>query len=242
MLFSTSYPQAIGLICLFSLILMGCAEDKTASSTATGMTEQKIEKATPSTSVDSDKIVNSQEMESSPEVKNVGDMEVKTVTSKFSTEENPTKESESSVPVPKKPIVEKTASRKQKKARAKLLPNLEFDLIRHNFDTIISGDVIDYKFEFTNTGKGPLVIESAKATCGCTQPSYPFIPIEPGERGYIGVTYNSVGKEGQQKPLITVRSNASKEPIALMLTGFVEPKKKAEEKEKDLTQDTLSKG
>ncbi len=227
---------------MFSLILMGCAEDKTASSTASRITEQKIEKPIPSASVDTDKIVNSHELESSPEVKNVGDMEVKTVTSKSNIEEKPTKENEASEPVPKKPIVEKTASRKQKKARAKLLPNLEFDLIRHNFDTITSGYIIDYKFEFTNTGKGPLVIESAKATCGCTQPSYPFIPIEPGERGYIGVTYNSVGKEGQQKPLITVRSNASKEPIALMLTGFVEPKKMTEKDQKALTKDTLNKG
>lgn len=101
------------------------------------------------------------------------------------------------------------------------LPVIKFDLIRHDFGTIVQGDIVDYNFTFTNTGNAPLEIDSAKVTCGCTHPSYPFVAVEVGESGYIGVRYNSVGKEGLEEPLITVYSNASVDPITLMFTGKV---------------------
>lgn len=123
---------------------------------------------------------------------------------------------------------------KPKKRRPKLRPAIEFELDRYDFGEIDQGDTVDVDFKFTNTGKGPLVINTVKVTCGCTQPSYPFIPIEPGEEGTIGIKYVSVGKEGAQKPLVTVYSNASKEPISLTLSGIVNVPKKEEVK------DTLS--
>ncbi len=121
-----------------------------------------------------------------------------------------------------------------KKSTPKIVrkPNIKFEQIRYDFGEITQGDTVDYKFKFSNEGKSPLVIKNAKATCGCTQPSYPFMPIEPGETGFIGVKYVSVGKEGAQKPLITVTTNASKEPIALMLNGMVNLPEKAKDKKK----------
>lgn len=83
---------------------------------------------------------------------------------------------------------------------------------------------------FSNEGNAPLVITNAKATCGCTQPSFPFVPIEAGETGFIGVRYVSVGKEGVQKPLITVTTNASKEPVTLMFNGTVKVPEKDHKK------------
>ncbi len=115
-----------------------------------------------------------------------------------------------------------SANRKQKRKRSKSKAKLDFDVIRHDFGTITQGDTVSFNFNFTNNGKAPLEIESAKASCGCTQPSFPFIPIEPGDSGFIGVMYVSVGKEGHQEPTITVNSNATKEPITLQMTGNVE--------------------
>lgn len=120
------------------------------------------------------------------------------------------------------------------KKRPKLKPKIKFDLIRYDFGTIMQGDTVDYKFKFTNTGKAPLVIENADVTCGCTQPSYPFIPIEAGEEGYIGVRYISVGKLGNQKPLITIKTNASKQPVTLMMAGIVDAPAKIDTTKKDL--------
>ena len=134
---------------------------------------------------------------------------------------------------------------KAPKAAKKTGPAIKFDKIRHDFGTITEGDVINNKFEFTNNGTEPLIIQSSNATCGCTLPSYPFVPIEPGETGYIGVRYNSVGKSGEQKPLITITTNASIEPITLMLFGNVEDKEKAKDNkaENDLpsTRNTVAK-
>ena len=122
-------------------------------------------------------------------------------------------------------------------ARKVKVPKINFEIIRHDFDTIDQGDIVEFDFVFTNKGTAPLVINTVNVTCGCTQPSYPFIPIAPGEKGFVGVTYNSVGKEGLQRPLITVSSNGSAEPINLMLSGFVQKPKK--EKEENSQTDSL---
>jgi hypothetical protein len=54
--------------------------------------------------------------------------------------------------------------------------------------------------------------------------------ILPGEEGYIGVNYNSVSKEGEQNPQVTIYSNAKKTPIiVLKLKGTVKPKKEIKE-------------
>ena len=215
----TTYPTAIKLTCVLPLFLfVGCKEDKVTSNQAPVSTKKETTvtpKAKPTTT-DLTSTGSTLPKDPMPSDKSLA-----------------SKQEESAIPASTAPVKKATPKPKPRKKVSR--PNLKFDLIRHNFDTIVAGDVIDYKFEFTNTGKAPLVIESVRATCGCTQPSYPFVPIEPGETGFIGVTYNSVGKEGLQKPLVTVRSNASKEPIALMLTGFVETKKK----EKKEPQDTI---
>lgn len=106
----------------------------------------------------------------------------------------------------------------------KYLPKIEFDEVTYDFGEITEGEIIEHSFLFTNSGKTNLSIEKATATCGCTKPSFPFIDIKPGETGYIGVTYNSVNKEGDQMPQITVFSNAIRKEITLSLTGIVKPK------------------
>lgn len=118
----------------------------------------------------------------------------------------------------------KTSKPKKKRAKAAI----EFEKVSYNFGTIAPGDVIEHKFNFTNTGKGELVIKDAKATCGCTMPSYPFIPIAPGETGTIGVVFNSTGKLGKQKPIVTLTTNIGTKKI--YLEGYVFPKERAEDK------------
>ena len=118
---------------------------------------------------------------------------------------------------------------KSKKKSVNKYPAIEFTEVKMVFDTINQGDIIDHKFTFTNTGSAPLEIKSASASCGCTQPSFPFIPIEPNEQGHISVRYNSVGKEGYQNPEITINTNINSKEIILYMEGFVEVKKEEEE-------------
>jgi len=105
-------------------------------------------------------------------------------------------------------------AKKVKKPKAKLYPSIKFDQEVFTIGDITEGDVIDQDFEFENVGKAPLNIKKAEGTCGCTIPSYPFLSIEPGNTGTIGVTYNSVGKSGVQEPEILVYSDAKNNPIS----------------------------
>lgn len=129
-------------------------------------------------------------------------------------------------PVAKKPEIKKastevTKATAPKTDKKKGWPAIEFEEMTMVFDTIKQGDIIDHNFIFTNTGSAPLEIKSANVTCGCTRPSYPFIPIEPNEQGRISVTYNSVGKEGFQTPEVTILTNISSKEIVLKMEGYV---------------------
>lgn len=101
-------------------------------------------------------------------------------------------------------------------------PNIRFDSESYNFGRIIQGAEIDHQFQFTNTGSAPLVINNVEVTCGCTTPFYPFIPIEPGERGKISVHFNSKGRLGSQNPTITVYTNTDPGTYELNLKGVID--------------------
>lgn len=98
-------------------------------------------------------------------------------------------------------------------------PVLQFEQTVLSFDTLSEGEERELVFRFQNTGKAKLEITGTEATCGCTYPSFPFVPIAPGESGEIRVSFNSSGKMGRQRPMITVHSNAGNQK--LFLEGFV---------------------
>ncbi|MFD2145850.1 DUF1573 domain-containing protein [Mucilaginibacter antarcticus] len=86
--------------------------------------------------------------------------------------------------------------------------DIRFDKETYDFGKIRSGEVVSYRFKFTNTGKSPLIISNATATCGCTIPEWPKTPVLPGDTSSIAVTFNSAGKTGLQDKQIKITSNA----------------------------------
>jgi hypothetical protein len=100
-------------------------------------------------------------------------------------------------------------------------PVMKFEFDTHDFGKIKQGDKTTYEFKFTNTGKSPLVISNATATCGCTTPEWPHTPVKPGDSGVIKVTFNSTGKSGLQDKLITVTGNTVPERTSVHLIGEV---------------------
>jgi hypothetical protein len=95
----------------------------------------------------------------------------------------------------------------------------------HDFGTLKEGPVAEYSFEFTNTGKEPLIIYDATADCGCTKPSWPNQPILPGKTGAIKVAYTTQGHVSPFSKHIYVKSNAvlpdGKERYELSIKGVV---------------------
>lgn len=108
-------------------------------------------------------------------------------------------------------------------------PDIEFAQTVYDFGSIPEdGGPVSFKFRFTNTGDAPLVILSARASCGCTRPSYPKKPVKPGETGEIKVTYLPANRPGEFAKEVTVKTNISgkKKKIRLGISGVVIPEKK----------------
>jgi hypothetical protein len=100
-------------------------------------------------------------------------------------------------------------------------PVMKFEKETHDFGKIKEGDKVTYEFRFTNTGKSPLIIKDAIATCGCTKPEWPKSPIQPGADGAIKVTFNSTGKMGLQDKQITITGNTVPAQSMVHLIGEV---------------------
>lgn len=98
---------------------------------------------------------------------------------------------------------------------------LTFENVSHDFGKIKAGEKVQYDFYFTNTGKTPLIINSATATCGCTVPETPKEPIQPGSKGVIKVIFDTTGKTGMQDKVITVTSNGNPSSVEVHLKGEV---------------------
>lgn len=104
--------------------------------------------------------------------------------------------------------------------------DISFAKTTHDYGTIFVGGDGNSEFEFTNTGKEPLVLSSVRSSCGCTVPSWPREPILPGKKEVIKVKYDT-GRIGAINKTITVMSNAKTSPVVLKITGNVV--KKAED-------------
>lgn len=110
---------------------------------------------------------------------------------------------------------------------------INFVETNHNYGIIQQGEEVRHKFKFKNTGTSELVISNVVVSCGCTHPSYPFIPLAPGEEGFIGVHFDSKGRLGKQKPTITVYTNAKPQTYDLHLEGYVDARSEAKEETTD---------
>jgi hypothetical protein len=99
---------------------------------------------------------------------------------------------------------------------------LTFSESSFDFGTIQEGDKVTHVFKVTNTGSNPLIISSAKGSCGCTAPDYPKDPIQPGETKDLSVTFNSAGKPGTQQKTVTVYANTVPTETLLTIKAKVE--------------------
>lgn len=114
-------------------------------------------------------------------------------------------------------------------AQSKNAPVFKFENgTTHDFGTIPEGPEVTHYFEFTNTGKEPLIIQNVSASCGCTTPDWPKQPILPGKKGQIKVVYSTERRVGPFTKDIYIQSNAvnpeGKERFELQIKGTVKEK------------------
>ncbi len=116
-------------------------------------------------------------------------------------------------------------------------PAFKFVTETINYGKITLGSNGVRVFEFTNTGKSPLIITQVKASCGCTVPKKPEQPIMPGEKGKIEVSYDTKRPGGFSKA-ITIFSNAKNPRKMVKIKGFVEKVTAPEKKKSMLSEDS----
>ncbi|MGM0496458.1 MAG: DUF1573 domain-containing protein [Bacteroidota bacterium] len=99
---------------------------------------------------------------------------------------------------------------------------IAFDSKEHDFGKVKEdGGVVSHKFEFTNSGGSPLVINDVKASCGCTTPEWTEKPVMPGKKGYVSVTFNPSNRPGNFNKSIVVRTNGVESVTVLRVKGEV---------------------
>lgn len=99
---------------------------------------------------------------------------------------------------------------------------IKFAESEYDFGKVKDGEKVVHVYKFTNTGKEPLIINSAKGSCGCTVPEWPKDPVAPGASGEIKVEFNSKGKVGQQSKTVTIMANTDPNPSQIIIKGMVE--------------------
>ena len=98
----------------------------------------------------------------------------------------------------------------------------EFKFVKEliNYGKVIQNSDGNRIFEFTNTGKSPLIIKEIITSCDCAVPKKPEAPIMPDEKGKITVSYDT-SKLGGFSKQITIFSNAKKSRKIIRIRGFV---------------------
>ena len=96
----------------------------------------------------------------------------------------------------------------------------KFNEEKHDFGKIPQGTPVTTVFEFTNTGKEPLIITDVRPTCGCTIADYTKTPVLKNAKGVIKITYNAMALAPFNKTII-VTSNAKTPTKYLVIMGEV---------------------
>lgn len=110
-------------------------------------------------------------------------------------------------------------------AQSKL--EVKFNKNVHDYGSIKEeAEVAVSEFDFTNTGKAPVIIQRVVASCGCTAPTYSREPILPGKKGSVKVAYSTLNRPGNFEKNVRVYTNVPDTVYTLIIKGNVIPKKR----------------
>ena len=102
-----------------------------------------------------------------------------------------------------------------------LIPVIKFESDSFDFGEMYQDETVTNEFKLRNIGDAPLLIRSAKGSCGCTVPQWPREGIDVGEDAIITVTFSSGKKLGKQNKTITLVTNAIPSVKVLTIKGRV---------------------
>lgn len=106
--------------------------------------------------------------------------------------------------------------------------DITFEENRHDFGNIVQNEKYKHMFKFKNNSEHPLLIESARGSCGCTVPKFPKEPVAPGAEGEIEVVFSSGKKKGKQNKTVTIVANTNPVQTKLVIEAMIEVEEKKE--------------
>jgi hypothetical protein len=101
------------------------------------------------------------------------------------------------------------------------LGTLTFEDTLHDFGKLKDGDVVEYDFAYKNSGKSPIIIYQARASCGCTVADHKREPIAINETGNLKVKFDSKDKSGMVQKTVYVSTNGNPSSYRLTITAEV---------------------
>lgn len=81
---------------------------------------------------------------------------------------------------------------------------------------VLEGQTVEHRFTIKNEGKSELIIESVKASCGCTAVEPTEKVLKPGQSTTIIARFDSRGRTGPQHKTITVETNDPLNPRQIL--------------------------
>jgi len=107
-------------------------------------------------------------------------------------------------------------------------PKLLIQQSEYDFGDIKQGEKVSHVFVLKNSGGDLLTITNVRPSCGCTAALPEKNKLGPGESTNLKVTFNSSGRFGRQKKLVTITSNDSENPKQIITIKAVVIKSYAE--------------
>lgn len=77
----------------------------------------------------------------------------------------------------------------------------------HDFGSVPTGSRQAHTFEFVNTSGAPLNLISARASCGCTQPTILTALVAPGETAQVQAKFDTLRHRGEKAATVTIGIN-----------------------------------
>lgn len=102
-----------------------------------------------------------------------------------------------------------------------LLTSIQVNSTEFDFGKIHVNKKSTIRFKLSNTGEEPLIIYSAKASCGCTNVDFEKEPIKPGKSTDIAVSITPDNK-GYFHKTVDLYSNTNNSPTQLSVKGIAE--------------------
>ena len=101
------------------------------------------------------------------------------------------------------------------------MPKIAIDQDFFDFGEMNQNESVSTEFRLKNIGNAPLLIRSAKGSCGCTVPEWPREVVAVGEDAIIKVEFNSGNRKGKQNKTVTLITNAIPSTKVLTIKGTI---------------------